>query len=239
MDGDSGGADLRGLLQRATTATVASLLFQRGLRGQAVRGVQRLTQAGRVMAGPAFTLRSIPAREDLDVPSVFRDPAHPQRRAIEEAPAGSVLVIDSRGDLGSATAGGVLLKRLEVRGCAGVVTDGALRDADPIAGLDMPVYCAGRNPLTNLTRHHAVDLQVPIGCGEAPVYPGDWVLGDGDGVLVIPASIAREIAEEAVEKEWLDAFLMAEIAGGAPVPGTYPPSEAVLARYRAWRARQH
>lgn len=227
-------ARLRALLQRTCTATVASVLFRRGLRNQYVQGVQRLSRAPLQLLGTAFTMRYIPAREDIDMPSSFRDAAHPQRLGIERVPAGSVLVMDCRGDRRSAAAGDILLKRLEVRGCAGVVTDGALRDCDAIAEMSMPVFCGGRSALSNLTRHHAVELEVPIGCGDAPVYPGDVLLGDGDGVVVIPREMVADIAEEAAEKERYDAFVHEQIANGAPVPGIYPPNEATMARYRNW-----
>lgn len=225
---------LRAALLQSSTATLATLLWQRGLRNQFVQGVQRLSRRPLMLVGPAFTLRTIPAREDIDVPEVFRDPAHPQRLAMERVPPGSVLVMDCRGDVRSGSAGGILLKRLEVRGCAGLVTDGALRDADAIAELAMPVFCGGRSAPANLTRHHAVEFEVPIGCGDAPVYPGDILVGDGDGVVVIPRHLAPEIAEQAVEKERLESFVLEEIAAGAPLPGTYPPNEATLARYRDW-----
>lgn len=229
---------LRAALEQTSSATVASALFQRGLRGQYIQGVQRLSPSSGKLVGTAFTLRCIPAREDIDVSASFRDPQHPQRLAIERVPAGSVLVIDCRGDRRSAAAGDMLLKRLEVRGCAGVVTDGALRDCDTIAAMSMPVFCGGRSALTNLTRHHAVEMEVPIGCGDAPVYPGDVLLGDGDGVIVIPHDIAAEVAREALEKDRLDAFLHAQIADGAPILGTYPPDEAMMARYREWLRSQ-
>lgn len=225
---------LPALLGRSTSATVATLLFRRGLRNQLIQGVQCLSRPARRLVGAAFTLRYIPAREDIDHSGSFRDPGHPQRLAIDQAQPGSVLVIDCRGDVRSAAVGGMLVKRLEVRGCAGLVTDGALRDSDEIARLSMPVFCAGRSALTTLTRHHAVDVDVPIGCGDAPVYPGDMLVGDGDGVVVIPRGIAQEIGEEAAEKERLEEFLLEEIARGAPVIGTYPPDETTLARYRAW-----
>lgn len=226
--------ELRTLLQGTCTATVASVLFQRGLRNQYIQGVQRLSRAPLQLLGTAFTMRCIPAREDIDLPSSFRDPAHPQRLGIELIPAGSVLVMDCRGDRRSAAAGDILLKRLEVRGCAGVVTDGALRDCDTIADMSMPVFCGGRSALGSLTRHHVVECEVPIGCGDAPVYPGDVVLGDGDGVVIIPREMAADIAAEAIEKERLEVFVHEQIANGAPISGTYPPNEAMMSRYRDW-----
>jgi regulator of RNase E activity RraA len=226
--------DLRKLLQQTSTATVATLLFQRGLRNQSIQGAQRISRAPLQLLGPAFTIRCIPSREDIDVPSSFRDPNHPQRLSIEQIPAGSVLVMDCRGDRRSAAAGDILMKRLEVRGCAGVVTDGALRDCDAIADINMAVFCGGRSALSSLTRHHAVDFEVPIACGDAPVYPGDVVLGDGDGVIIIPREIVADIARGAAEKDRLEIFLHEQVAGGAALPGTYPPDEAMLSRYQNW-----
>src|SRR5262249_23779974 len=155
----------------------------------------------------AFTLRYIPAREDLNPLSVFQDRAHPQRKAIEECPPGAVFVIDSRKDPRAASAGGILVSRLMVRGVAGVVTDGGFRDAPEIAGLAIPAYHNRPAPPTNLTRHHAIDTNVPIGCGDAPVFPGDVIVGDAEGVVVLPAHLADEIAEEAVEMTAFEDFV--------------------------------
>ncbi len=219
-------------LMAVSTSTLATVLFKRGLRNQYVQSVQRLGTARRKMVGPAFTLRYIPAREDLDVVAAFQDPEHPQRKACETIPPGHVLVMDCRGDASAASAGSILLTRLLVRGCAGVVTDGGLRDADTIADLDLPSFCAGPSAPTNLTRHHAIDINLPIGCGTAPVFPGDVMVGDGDGVMVIPRGIVAEVATEAFEQERLEDFISLEIAAGAALPGTYPPNAETLARYR-------
>ena len=140
--------------------------------------------------GQAFTLRYIPAREDLNPIEVFRNPDHPQRAAVETVPPGHVLVMDCRGDASAASAGSILHKRMEVRGCAGLVTDGGLRDAELIAQSPMPAFCANPSAPTNLTKHQALDMNVPIGCGGAPVFPGDLVVGDGDGVVIVPLEIA-------------------------------------------------
>src|SRR6185437_3973706 len=130
---------------------------------------------------------------------VFRDRAHPQRRAIEECPPGAVMVIDSRKDARAASAGSILVARLMKRGCAGIVTDGGFRDSPELAKLPFPAYHERPASPTNLTRHQALDINVPIGCGDAPVFPGDVVVGDAEGVVVIPAHIADAIAAEAVE----------------------------------------
>ena len=149
------------------------------------------------MAGPAFTLRYIPAREDIDTLDVFKDYDHPQRKAIETVPPGHVLVMDCRGQGRAAVAGGILLTRLQARGAAGLVTDGALRDTPEIAKLGIPVYAQGASPLTNLVQHHADDINVPIGCAEVPIYPGDIMVGDEEGVVCMPQHLAEEVAEAA------------------------------------------
>ena len=149
------------------------------------------------MVGEAFTLRYIPAREDLNPISVFQDRAHPQRKAIEDCPPGAVLVIDSRKDPRAASAGSILVTRLMKRGVAGIVSDGGFRDAPEIAKLAIPAYHNRPSAPTNITLHQAIDINVPIGCGDAPVFPGDVIVGDGEGVVVIPAHLADEIAARA------------------------------------------
>ncbi len=228
-------AHTRDRLAAASTASVATLLHKRGFRNQYVQGVRPLGRPARVMVGPAYTLRHIPAREDLDVVEAFRDPGHPQRVAVERVPAGHVLVMDCRRDAGAASCGSILFTRLHVRGAAGLVTDAGVRDADAIAALDTPCFCAGPVAPTNLARHHAVEVNVPVGCGGAPVYPGDVVVGDGDGVIVIPAHLADAIAAEVGPMEAFEAFALAEVAAGRPVIGTYPPDDATRARYEAYR----
>lgn len=229
--------ELWGWLDRASTATVTTQLFKRGLRRMHMVGVLPVSRRRR-LAGLALTLRYIPAREDLDVVEVFQDPAHPQRRSIELTGPGQVLVMDARGDTRAASAGHILVTRLLQKGARGLVTDGALRDSPAIAEVDFPVYAGGASPAMNLTVHHAVDINVPIGCGGVPVFPGDVIFGDGEGVVVIPKHFAAEVARDAAEQEQLEAFVLEEIRKGAPVIGTYPPSPAVKARYDAWRAKK-
>ncbi len=224
-------------LEAASTATVTTQLFKRGLRRMHLLGVAPVSRRRR-LAGEARTLRYIPAREDLDVVDVFRDPEHPQRKAIELAQPGQVLVIDARGDTRGAAAGHILCTRLWRRGAAGLVTDGGLRDSPAIAEMDFPVYAAAASPAMHLTVHHAVDIDVPIGCGGVPVFPGDVVLGDPEGVVVIPRHLAAEVARDAAEQERLEAFVLEKIQDGAPLPGTYPPSARTLAEYEAWLRRR-
>jgi len=225
-------------LGACTRATLSTQLFKRGLRNQVLQGVSRLTPNAPTMVGEAYTLRNIPAREDVDHIGVYDDPEHPQRKAIEVAPPGSVLVIDCRGDARSASAGGILVRRLEVRGVAGLVTDGGLRDTPEIAARGFPVYCKAPSAPISLIHHHAVDSNVPIACGGVAVYPGDVVVGDGEGVIVIPRGIADEVAADTYEQEKLEEFVQQEIASGRPLAGTYPPNAATKARYEEWKRKQ-
>ena len=188
------------------------------------------------MVGEAFTLRYMPAREDLNPISVFQDRSHPQRKAIEECPPGAVFVIDSRKDARAASAGGILATRLQVRGVAGLVTDGGFRDAAEIAKLDMPSFHVRPSAPTNLTVHQAIDINVPIGCGDAPVFPGDVVVGDSDGVVVIPAHLADEIATEAVEMTAFEDFVTEKVREGRSILGLYPAlEEKTKVDFAAWR----
>jgi regulator of RNase E activity RraA len=220
----------RELLSRASTATITTQLLARGLRNTFLHGIKPLNK--RRLIGPAFTLRYIPAREDIDVLEVFKDYEHPQRKAIESVPDGHVLVMDCRGQTRAASAGNILATRLQVRGAAGLVTDGTLRDTPEIAQLALPVFSQGASPLTNLAQHHAVDMQIPIGCAEVAVYPGDIMVGDEEGVVCIPAHLADEIAEPAAAQEALERKILQDIQDGRPLKGTYPPDEETLARYR-------
>src|ERR1700752_3159760 len=180
----------RSKLKTISTATVATALFKRGLRIQCIQDVHPLSPDQPTLVGEAFTLRYMPAREDLNKLDVFRDRSHPQRKAIEECPPGAVLVMDSRKDARAASAGGILVTRLMKRGVAGVVTDGGFRDSPEIASLAIPAYHHRPSAPTNLTHHHALDIDVPIGCADVAVFPGDAMVGDGEGVVVIPAHLA-------------------------------------------------
>lgn len=227
----------RAKLATISTATVATILHRHGLRNQFIQNVFRLNPAGPPMIGQAFTLRHIPAREDIDVPAIFRDPDHPQRVAVETIPAGDVLVMDCRQDATAASLGSILATRLVVRGCAGVVSDAGIRDAETAASLDMPIYVASRSAPTNLTKHHAIDINVPIGCGGVAVYPGDVMLGDGDGVMVIPLERLDDIVADALRMEHFELFATDLIKAGRSVIGIYPANEQTLAEYEAHKAQ--
>ena len=229
-------SETRDKLKTVSTATLCTALFKRGLRNQFIQDVHPLNPDGAPMVGEAFTLRYIPAREDLNPLSVFQDRAHPQRKAVEECPPGAVFVIDSRKDPRAASAGSILVSRLMKRGVAGVVTDGGFRDSPEIAGLGIPAYHHRPSAPTNLTLHQALDINVPIGCGDVAVWPGDVVVGDGEGVVVIPSHLADEIAAEAVEMTAFEDFVTEEVMKGRSILGLYPPTEEQSkVDFAAWR----
>lgn len=223
-------------LMGVSVATLASVLFKRGLRNQVIQGVHPLGWKGRNMVGPAFTLRYMPAREDRNAMTVFRNADHPQRVAIETCPPGSVLVMDSRKQANAASAGDILITRLMMRGGAGVVTDGGFRDAATIGALEMPAYHTRPSSPTNLTNNEAIAINEPIGCGDAPVFPGDIIVGDADCVIVIPAEIADDCAAEAVEMTAYEDFVIEKVKAGTPIIGLYPQTKPEFAgEFTAWR----
>ncbi len=228
-------SEYRESLKKISTATLTTVLFKRGLRNAFIQGVFLLNQKSPRMVGEAYTLRFIPAREDLDQLGAFEGRGHPQREAIEACPPGSVLVMDARRDAFAATGGDILMTRLMVRGVAGVVTDGGLRDTPTIEKLPWPAYCAARSAPLNLVRHHAVDSQLPIGCGGVPVYPGDIVVGDAEGVVVIPAKIANEVAQEGAAQTLFEDWVEARVKEGRSIFGLYPPSAETRAEFEAWK----
>ena len=230
-------SETRKKLLKVSTATLCTALFKKGLRNQFIQDVHPLNPNQANMVGEAYTLRYIPAREDLNTIEVFKNPGHPQRLAIEECPAGSVLVIDSRKDARAASAGSILITRLMKRGVAGIVTDGGFRDSPEIAQLAIPAYHQRPSAPTNLTVHCALDINVPIACGDVAVYPGDIMVGDGEGVVVIPAHLADEIANEAVEMTAFEDFVSEKVLAGQSIIGLYPPTdEANIIAFQQWRA---
>jgi len=223
-------------LMKVSTATLCTALFKRGLRNQFIQDVRPLAPGLPNMVGEAFTLRYMPAREDLNPIGVFLDRNHPQRQAVEQCPEGAVLVIDSRKDARAASAGGILVTRLMKRGVAGVVTDGGFRDSPDIAKLGFPAYHHRPSAPTNLTLHQAIDINVPIGCGDAPVFPGDVIVGDAEGVIVLPAHLADEVAAEATEMSVFEDFVQDMVLEGRSILGLYPPTdEQSRTDFAAWR----
>ena len=223
-------------LEHVSVATLATTLFKRGLRNQVVQNVRPVAPKGKNMVGPAFTLRYMPAREDRNQLTEFRNPKHPQRHAIETCPTGHVLIMDSRGKADAASAGDILITRLMVRGAAGVVMDGGFRDAMQIGKLDFPAYHQRPSSPTNLTINEAIEINGPIGCGDAPVFPGDIVVGDDDSVIIIPAHLADEVAAEAVEMSAYEDFVLEQVKAGETIIGLYPATnEDVLEKFKEWR----
>ncbi|TAI48399.1 ribonuclease activity regulator RraA [Flagellimonas allohymeniacidonis] len=223
-------------LRQVSTATIATCLFKRGLKNQFIQGVKPLKLGKPNMVGQAYTLRYIPAREDLNPIEVFRDPKHLQRVAVEECPEGHVLVIDSRKDARAASAGSILATRLMIRGAAGIVTDGGFRDSAEIADLNFPAFHQNPSAPTNLTLHQAIAVNEPIGCGDVAVFPGDFIVGDDDGVMVIPANIAKEVAEECLQMTLFEEFVMGKVNQGKSIIGLYPPTHAkTLKEFETWK----
>src|SRR5690606_30997743 len=190
------------------------------------------------MVGVAHTLRYSPARDDLHPLTVYQNRDHPQRVAVDQCPEGAVLVIDSRGDARAASAGSILVSRLMVRGAAGVVTDGGFRDSPEIGRLAIPAYHQRPSAPTNLTLHQAIDMDLPIACGGVAIFPGDILVGDDEGVVVLPARLADERAEEAVEMTAFEDFVTEEVLKGRSIIGLYPPThEQSKSDFATWRSR--
>lgn len=223
-------------LKKVSTATIATCLFKKGLKHQFIQEVKPLKLGKPTMVGEAYTLRYIPAREDLNPIEVFKDPKHLQRVAVEECPKGAVLVIDSRKDARAASAGSILATRLMVRGVSGIVTDGGFRDSAEIADLSFPSYHNRPSAPTNLTLHQAIAINEPIGCGDVAVFPGDILVGDDDGVMVIPSSIADEVADECLQMTLFEEFVMENVQHGKEIIGLYPlTDEKIKADFEEWK----
>lgn len=215
----------RDRLLAVSTATLTTVLFKHGFRNTFLQGLRPLGARQRLV-GPAYTLRYIPSREDLDPLKVFEDRCHPQRVAIEECPAGHVLVIDSRGDATAASSGNLLITRLMKRGGAGVITDGGFRDSPEIAEMDIPAWHVRPSAPTNLIRHHAADVQLPIGCAGVAIYPGDVMMADAEGVVCIPRDIADQVAGEAYDQTIYEDWVAERINAGEGLFGLYPATDA-------------
>jgi regulator of RNase E activity RraA len=226
-------------LRKVSTATIATCLFKKGLKKQFIQDVKPLKLGKPTMVGEAYTLRYIPAREDLNTIEVFRDPKHLQRVAVEECPIGAILVIDSRKDARAASAGSILVTRLMIRGVSGIVTDGGFRDSAEIADLNIPSYHKRPSAPTNLTLHQAIAINEPIGCGDVAVFPGDILVGDDDGVMVIPASIADEVADECLQMTLFEEFVMENVQNGRSIIGLYPLVDNKIAEeFKEWKAKK-
>ena len=214
--------DIKDIYSNTSVATICTALFKRGFRNQFIQGIFPLNSNLPNMVGLAYTVRYIPAREDLNTLEVFKNPKHPQRVAIEKCPKDHVLIFDSRKDPRAASAGAILITRLMVKGCAGVVTDGGFRDSNEIKSLQIPSYHCRPSSPTNLTLHQAIDINVPIGCGDVAVWPRDLLVGDKEGVVVIPAHIIKEIADEVKSMTVYEDYVIEKVRKGSSIKGLYP-----------------
>ncbi len=220
-------------LSGVTTATLTTVLLKKGLRNVWMRGAKPLQADQPRLVGRAFTLRFVPAREDLATPASWGAPIS-TRAAIEAMPAGCIAVVDAMGVVDAGIFGDILCARMKKRGVAGLVTDGVIRDLAGVLGTGLPVWCQGTAAPASVAGLTFVGWQEPVGCGGVAVFPNDVVVADADGAVLIPAALLDEVIAAAVEQERLEAWIMTQIAAGVPLPGLYPPNEEARARYEAW-----
>ncbi len=225
-------------LKTISSGTLTTQLFKRGLRQNFLVGLKPLNPLRANFVGEAFTMRLIPAREDIDVYQTltpYSNPDNLQWEGVDQIQKDQVLVIDARNEVRAGTCGSILVAHMQAKGCAAIVTDGALRDGVEIAGLDFPAYARQITATSRLSYHRVADLQVPISCADVAVYPGDILVGDGNGVTVIPRHMAADIARDGAEQDAMENYLMLRIQAGDKLYGTYPPSDQTRADFQAWR----
>ncbi|MFN4277266.1 MAG: ribonuclease activity regulator RraA [Ferrovibrio sp.] len=225
-------ARIKAALELVTTATLTTVLLKKGLRNVWLRGAKPLTQQDRRIVGEAFTLRFVPAREDLATPASWASPRS-TRGAIEDMPEGCIAVVDAMGIKDAGIFGDILCARMQKRGVAALVTDGVVRDGAGVIGTGLPVWCDGVAAPPSVAGLTFVNWQEPIGCGGVAVFPGDVIVLDGDGAVLIPQALVTEVTAEAVEQEKLETWIMGEVDKGTPLPGLYPPNAETKARYEA------
>jgi len=225
-------------LRGVSVATLTMQLLKKGVPSTFMSGVRPLNTPPMKLVGPAYTLRYVPRREDLINPETLGDPNYAPRRAIEEIPSGSVLVVDGRGIADIAVIGDILAERLKQRGVAGVVTDGGIRDIDEARRVGLPLYAAGAAAPASIAGHSAGDLQCPIGCGGVAVVPGDIIVADADGAVVVPRAFGDELAVEGAGQELYEAFAKEQVAKGRLMREVYPATEASMREFEAWRTER-
>ena len=228
--------DLLAILRGVSTATITTILLKQGLRNVWLRGTRPLAPGQPRVAGRAFTLRFVPAREDLATPASWAAPVS-TRTAIEAMPEACIAVVDAMGCTEAGIFGDILCARMRQRGVAALVTDGVLRDVDGVLETGLPAWCQGAAAPPAVGALTFVAWQQPIGCGGVAVFPDDIVVADNDGAVLIPAALAAVVATEAPEQERAEAWIMREVAAGQPLPGLYPMNETTAARYRAASAQ--
>jgi regulator of RNase E activity RraA len=225
-------------LSKITTATLTTVLLKKGLRNIWLRGAKPLRPGQTRIVGPAFTLRFVPAREDLATPASWGSPIS-TRAAIEAMPPGCVAVIDAMGVTDAGIFGDILCERMKVRGVAALVTDGVLRDVAGVLNTNLPVWCQGVAAPPSVAGLTFVNWQEPIGCGGVAVFPNDIIVVDDDGAVVIPHALLDEVVDEASKQEQLEAWIIAQVQAGASLPGLYPPNAETKARYEAFLSSQN
>ena len=217
-------------LAGATTATLTTVLLKKGLRNVWIRGARPLIPCATRRVGRAFTLRFVPAREDLATPASWASPRS-TRAAIEAMPAGVIAVVDAMGNANAGIFGDILCARMRKRDVAALVTDGVLRDVAGVNATGLPVWCAGVAAPPSVAGLHFVGWQEPVACGGVAVLPDDWIVADDDGAVVVPAALAAEVAALAAEQERLEAWILREVESGAALPGLYPPDDETRQRF--------
>jgi len=225
------------ILANVTTATVTTVLLKKGLRNVWMRGTRPLRPDQPRLVGRAFTLRFVPAREDLATPESWASPRS-TRGAIEAMPEGCIAVADAMGVTDAGIFGDILCARMSKRRVAGLVTDGVMRDVAGVLATGLPVWCRGAAAPPSVAGLTFVGWQEPIGCGGVAVFPDDIVVVDADGAVVIPAALLEHVLEAAPEQEALEGWIMREVENGTPLPGLYPANAETRARYEAWRKQQ-
>src|SRR3984885_3706454 len=221
-------------LSAVTTATLTTVLLKKGLRNVWLRGTKPLRPGQKRIVGPAFTLRFVPAREDLATPESWSSPIS-TRAAIESMSPGCIAVVGAMGITDAGIFGDILCARMKVRGVAGLVTDGVVRDVAGVLATGLPVWCQGAAAPPSVAGLTFVNWQEPIGCGGVAVFPDDVIVVDEDGAVVIPRALLNEGGEAAAEQEKLEAWIIGEVKAGTPLPGLYPPNAETKARYEAFR----
>jgi regulator of RNase E activity RraA len=219
-----------------TTATLTTILLKKGLRNVWIRGAFPLAPGTSRVVGRAFTVRFIPAREDLATPASWSSPKS-TRAAIEDMPAGCIAVVDANGVKDAGFWGDILCARMAQRGVAALVSDGAVRDIAGVLSTGLPVWAAGVAAPPSVAGLTFVDWQQPVGCGGVAVFPDDLIVADQDGAVVIPAAMVADVVALAIEQERLEGWIMEEIKRGVPLPGLYPANAETQARYEAWKAK--
>jgi regulator of RNase E activity RraA len=227
--------NLRSILQGITTATLTTVLLKKGLRNVWIRGAFPLKPDENRKVGRAFTLRFVPAREDLATPASWSSPIS-TRAAIEAMPEGCIAVVDAMGITDAGIFGDILCSRMHKRRVQALITDGVVRDLEGVQGTGLPVWCAGAAAPPSVAGLTFVNWQEPIGCGGVAIFPNDVIVADRDGAVVIPAALLEDVVQAASEQETLEAWIMQEVESGAALPGLYPPNDQNKARYEAWKA---